>query len=46
MLITRKALYEVKKAKKKKKKNKIKIIQVLLNQKWFYNSKNSPMSEN
>ena len=31
MLITRKALYEVKKAKKKKKKKKIKIIQVLLN---------------
>ena len=46
MLITCKALYEVKKAKKKKKKNKIKIIQVLLNQKWLPNSKNSQMSEN
>ena len=44
MLITCKALYEVKKAKKKK--NKIKIIQVLLNQKWLPNSKNSQMSEN
>ena len=31
---------------KKKKKNKIKIIQVLLNQKWLPNSKNSQMSEN